>query len=281
MGSVIDWASIMAHLGTDVVSAAIYLASAGIIKVLATVTTTIFGKPSIDAPWSRIGRPTRFGLKGEPVYTDARLFEGRKGEIDAKATLAKSDFPIPPEELVLTCKAFMASGFGSKDGTLIADDFLFCPPVVMPLNKDDFLRIFGSFKLTDALPDLCENAWNFHVDPMEPNRVWWLSRNVGTHTGHLPFGPGFAPTGKKIVWPVQANSMLFNERKQCYQLTVGYSCDKQVGNTGGLGAVFGLLHAIGHTLPILEGKPWQPSPVYRLLTRVGAVGEKLGFGPGR
>ena len=33
--------------------------------------------------------------------------------------------------------------------------------------------------------------------------------------------------------------MLFNENRQCYQLTVGYACDKQIGNTGGLGAVFG------------------------------------------
>ena len=39
-------------------------------------------------------------------------------------------------------------------------------------GKDEFLRIFGSFKLEDALPDLQENHWGFHVDPLEPNRVW-------------------------------------------------------------------------------------------------------------
>jgi hypothetical protein len=53
------------------------------------------------------------------------------------------------------------------------------------------VRIFGSFKLEDALPDLQENHWGFHVDPLEPNRVWWMSRPQGTHTGPLnfPYGP--------------------------------------------------------------------------------------------
>jgi len=49
------------------------------------------------------------------------------------------------------------------------------------------VRIFGSFKLEDALPDLQENHWGFHVDPLEPNRVWWMSRPQGTHTGPLSF----------------------------------------------------------------------------------------------
>jgi hypothetical protein len=29
----------------------------------------------------------------------------------------------------------------------------------MPKGKEEFLRIFGSFKLEDALPDLQENHW--------------------------------------------------------------------------------------------------------------------------
>jgi hypothetical protein len=39
--------------------------AAGAIKVLSTITTTVFGTPSIDAQWAKIGRSPRFGLKGE------------------------------------------------------------------------------------------------------------------------------------------------------------------------------------------------------------------------
>lgn len=78
-----------------------------------------------------------------------------------------------------------------------------------------------------ALLTLCSHR-NFHVDPLEPNRVWWLSRAQGTHMGTLPLGPGIPPTNKFVQWPVQASSMLFNENKQCYQLSVGYVCDRRV-----------------------------------------------------
>jgi hypothetical protein len=59
------------------------------------------------------------------------------------------------------------------------------------------VRIFGSFKLEDALPDLQENHWGFHVDPLEPNRVWWMSRPQGTHTGPLNF-PYEPPKSKSL-----------------------------------------------------------------------------------
>ena len=37
--------------------------------------------------------------------------------------------------------------------------------------------------------------------------------------------------------------------RECTQLTVGYVMDKQLGNTGGLGGVYGILYAIGYGLP--------------------------------
>ena len=38
--------------------------------------------------------------------------------------------------------------------------------------------------------------------------------------------------------------------------------DKQLGNTGGLGAVFGILYAIGYPLPFPEAQPWTSSWQY-------------------
>ena len=38
--------------------------------------------------------------------------------------------------------------------------------------------------------------------------------------------------------------------------------DKETGNTGGLGGVFGLFYAIGRGLPFPEAQPWKASPIY-------------------
>jgi len=218
----------------------------------------------------------------EPIYTSLQRPTGRTaGEIDHDKTLARSTFPLKPEQLVSNAKKVIASMFGTLDDDVLARDFRFVAPVVGPLGKTEFLAIFGGFKLEEGLPDMQENHWGFHVDPLEPNRVWWLSRPQGTHTGPLRFPPPniIKPTNRLVQWPVQAQSMLFDEEGRCYQLTVGYSCDRQIGNTGGLGAVFGLLHAVGYTLPIAEGRPWKPSAPYRLSLRMAKVSERFGFGP--
>jgi hypothetical protein len=53
-------------------------------------------------------------------------------------------------------------------------------------------------------------------------------------------------TNKKVESPPQSCSMCFNDNGECTQLTVGYVMDKQLGNTGGLGGVYGILYAIGY-----------------------------------
>jgi len=83
------------------------------------------------------------------------------------------------------------------------------------------------------------------------------------------------PTGIKVESPPQASSMLFNEQGECTQLTVGYVMDKQIGNTGGLGGVFGIFYAIGSPLPFPEGKPWSKSYRYAALMHVNEVGSRL------
>ena len=50
--------------------------------------------------------------------------------------------------------------------------------------------------------------------------------------------------------------------------TIGYVVDRSVGNTGGLGGVFGLFYACGVGLPFPEAQPWQPSPIYGSLMSV-------------
>lgn len=206
------------------------------------------------------------------------------GELDVPATLAKSEFPIKPAELILKAKAIIATEFGTAGGSdpraLLADDFQFVAPIVGPLPLDEFLRAFGSFKLKDAIPDIKDNAW-FTVDPLEPNRVWWFSRVTGTHTGPLRFaGSIIKGEGKKVMMPPQASSFLFDAEGKAYTLTTGYTMDKRVGNSNGLGAVLGILYAIGRPIPVPEGQAlYTPSIRFEALERMGKAVENLGFDP--
>ena len=54
---------------------------------------------------------------------------------------------------------------------------------------------------------------------------------------------------------------------------VGCSCryvvDRRMGNTGGLGGLFGIMHGVGYTLPFPEGKPFSLSWQFRLLQFIG------------
>ena len=178
-----------------------------------------------------------------------------------------------PEELIAKTKTILATNNGAEDPSLLASDFQFVAPVVGPLPKERFLEAFSSFKIEEAFPDAKFNYYAFRVDPFEPSRVWYDARFVGTHTGQLA---GTIPaTGKKVEAPPQSCSMLFNEQGECTQLTVGYVMDKQIGNTGGLGGVFGILYAIGYGLPFPEAQPWQKSIQYELFTQVSGLTSQL------
>ena len=131
-----------------------------------------------------------------------------------------------------------SSPFGTADGCdpadFLAADFQFVAPIVGPLLREEFVAAFGGFRLKDAVPDLLDQSF-FQVDPVEPNRVWFFGRAIGTHTGPLKFGPKvIKPTGKAIKNCPQASSILFQPDGLAYTLTVGYCMDKRIGNSEGL-----------------------------------------------
>jgi len=204
------------------------------------------------------------------------------GSLDVDATMARSTFPIKPDKLINAAKDVLASEFGTAEGadsSCLADDFQFVAPIIGPLSKKEFMGAFGSFKLKEAMPDLKDNSW-FTVDPLEPNRVWMFSRATGTHTGTLNFASPIAPTGKTHASPPQAQSMLFDEAGKCYTLTVGYCMDKRIGNTDGLGGVFGILKSIGKPLPFPEAQRlYNPSMRYEAFEHVAKAVECLGYDP--
>ena len=132
--------------------------------------------------------------------------------------------------------------------------------------------------MKDAIPDAKDNSW-FTVDPLEPNRVWWFTRLTATHTGPLNFGGSVLKgEGKAIRMPPQASSMLFDTEGKVYTVTVGYTMDKRIGNTNGLGAVLGILKAVGKPLPFSEGHAlYNPSLRFEAFKRLAKGAENLGF----
>jgi len=225
-----------------------------VVRWLVSVVSSVTGiQKNSPKPWIQM-------YSTEPVLSEENI-------LDESLMLSKSDFPIKSADLVQKCKDIVHQQFGAKQPDLLSEDFLFIFPVVGPLAKAEFIEAFSSFKIEEAFTGGGANYFGFNVDPMEPNRVWFFSRSVVTHSGVLNFGSmKMQPTGRTVVSPPQVLSMSFNTEGLCYKLTGGYSVDRTVGNTGGLGGVFGLIHAIGGSLPFPEGKPWQPSLRWELFS---------------
>lgn len=194
--------------------------------------------------------------------------EPTAGMADEAALLDASTFAIPPDELLSLAKAFTAAQLaGTADGSnggadWFASDFRFVAPVVGPFDKGEFVDSLKSFDLKTAFSTLSSNYHHWRVCPFEPNRVWYSVKYHGVNDGPVMGQPA---TNKRVESPVQAHSITFNERGEVTKFTIGYVLDKETGNTGGLGGVFGLFYAIGYALPFPEAQPYKPSPLYGTL----------------
>ena len=248
----------------------------GIVDIADRLAGSGSGTPRKKLPWI----PQRFSTT--PVIRQRTINSFQYDELDVEATLGASTFPIAPQALVERAKAVLAAEFGTARGCDPAEyltrDFQFVAPIVGPLLRDEFIAAFGGFRLKDAVPDLRDCAF-FTVDPVEPNRVWFFGRAIGTHTGPLKFGPAtIAPTGKSIHMAPQASSLLFQPDGLAYTLTTGYCMDKRIGNSEGLGGLFGILKAVGKPLPVLEGQRlYNPSLRIEALERFAKALEDVGI----
>lgn len=180
--------------------------------------------------------------------------------IDEEAMLARRSFPIPAEELIRRAKYFFNLTAANWPMEAFSDDFTFEGPVVGPLNRGQLLEALKGFDFIGAFPDHNTHFHHFRVDLFEENRVWVTARGIGTNTGKLLGGK---PSKKQVITPPQTLSLKFNEKGQIRKMTVGYVMDRSVGNTGGLGGIFGFLYAAGKPLPFPEGNPWRMSKRYR------------------
>jgi len=209
------------------------------------------------------------GTSTAPVADSNPMF------VDEEAMLAQTGFPLSPDELIGLARGFLMSrgGFGA-DPDLMAESFKFAGPVVGPLSKDAFVAAISSVDIKSGFPDFNPEFYGFRVDPFEGNRVWYTARGRGTNTGPLP---PFAnePTGKSLVNPPQACSLTFDERGLVTKYTIGYVTDREVGNTGGLGGLYGIMYAIGKPLPFPEARPWRMSKRYSAFQAFGNLVSRL------
>jgi hypothetical protein len=187
-----------------------------------------------------------------------------KGDLDTEALLAKSTFAIKPDDLIAVAKDFVfIKGSGTKDkGESLADDFIFRAAFI-ETPKDKFIETLKGFNLEDSF-EIKQQFFGWTVDPLQPNRVWVINRQESVHTGDFV---GVKPTGKNYVLPPQSLHFDFQEDGKCTEFGF-YTVDRNQGNTGGLGGVFGLFYGVGRALPIPEGKPYEFSLQRRVLEGV-------------
>ena len=185
-------------------------------------------------------------------------------ELDTSNLDNESTFSIPPKELIERCKIVIDSKIGLENEDDLDESFQFIFPIIGPLSKDDYLKQVRGFALEEMFPNYYENLYyNFYVDPYENNRVWFTSRFIDNFSNDGVFGKA---TQKLVDSPPQMNSLKFNENGKVVQYTGGYVMDRTIGNTGGLGGVFGILYAIGKPLPFPEGHPYRKSIALRFFS---------------
>jgi len=149
---------------------------------------------------------------------------------------------------------YSQSGFYSDyDASVFSDEFVFRGPYIGPLNKRDYFSTMDTFRVYKAIPDISPNAFGFSIDPLNPNRVWFMVRNTGTFTGEDGFNVGngivIPANGKEIRGCPETFSITFDDDKKVKHVTVGYVADRFEGNTNGAGAAVGIFNAIGLPFP--------------------------------
>lgn len=183
---------------------------------------------------------------------------------------------LPPETLINIAKRFLlkSNGIGG-DAQYLSDSFIFEGPVVGPFGKEQFLDAISQVDFDLGFPDWKGEFYNFQVDVFEPERVWYLAKGEGTNTGPFPT-KDLPATYKKVVNPPQICSLTIDSKTGLIKkYTIGYVADRKIGNTGGLGGLYGIMYAIGRPLPFPEANPWKPSLPYAVFQKIGNLVRKV------
>ena len=211
--------------------------------------------------------------RGNLALTQFAEERGNLALLDSEAMLASHGFPFTPTELVAKAQDFISADYGADDTAMLADDFTFVGPFIGPLTRQQYLdALGGNLNPAAGFPDLKGRQFGFQCDPVEPGRVWWISRPVGTFT--KPFF-GADPDGRRIETPPQAMGVVINAAGKVSKINVGAVIDRTSGNTAGLGGLFGFLWFVGKAPPAPEYQPYKPSWQFALLRKMAPLLTKL------
>lgn len=71
--------------------------------------------------------------------------------------------------------------------------------VVGPLTRKGYIANLEALGIYKTIADIQANPWGFSIDPLDPNRVWFMIRETGTMSKDWKFGPAtFPATGKSL-----------------------------------------------------------------------------------
>lgn len=194
------------------------------------------------------------------MRTESAVADGvRSASPPSISTTTSSDVNSPLIHLARDFVYNKSGFFSSYDPAVYSDEFIFRGPYIGPLNKIDYFSTMDTFKIHKALPDINPNAWGFSIDPKDPNRVWYWTRNTGTFNGEpISLGNGitFPANGAVLEGCPETHSIIFDDNQKVKLLTVGYVADRFEGNTKGAGAAVGIFNVIGLPFP-------KPGPLLR------------------
>lgn len=163
---------------------------------------------------------------------------------------------------IQVAKQWVQSGCGLEDPSLMADDFKFLDPLRGTQSKKAYLAGLEKLDLQSAFPDLDLRAHDFRVDRDDPTKVWFTTRVLGTHKYPLTLGgEEIAPTGIKMQLPPESNCVNIVGGKVVRAVGGGIVLDRSVGNSRGLGGVYGVAAALGR--PVSAFKHTPPQKVFQ------------------
>jgi hypothetical protein len=238
------------------------------VQLASTSSSSSSSSPSIAAT-------TTAGSSADSAIGGTTGIQSYKGDLNVEECLAGSDFPIRPAQLIDLCKSVVIEkGIGTKDGgDCLAEDFVFRAQFV-EVDKRGLLAALDSFNLEDSF-DVKQQCFGWTVDPLQPNRVWFLNRQEATQVkAFAGIEPKDNKRGTHLVLPPQNLHVDFNADGKVTEFGF-YTVDRAQGNTGGLGGAYGYFYGVGRPLPFPEGKPYAMSFRRRAVEFVASLATKL------
>ena len=155
--------------------------------------------------------------------------------------------PFPGSVMIQLAKGVTASYFGIDDPDLLSNSFSYIEPLMGPLNKEQYVDLFSTtYNVRDGIPNIDYQFQNYRVDPYNPYRVWVDTRARGLRIGDIGTSklPKNVPSAMYEA-PPETMSFTFDNDGFCMRITGAAVLDPLLGNTGGLGGVYGALYSTG------------------------------------